>query len=128
MSKTFKRKITFLSQTIKEGDEGWNEVPVTKEVTFKELNRTDRDQHKLHFSLISIFKSRGDSFNIDSEALYDLVVRFIDTMVVLDDKQFTIQDKEELLNDSGALLDFGLWLMPNKITPFFSNLIPKSKK
>lgn len=124
MSNTFQKEITFLSKTIQEGDDTWNELPVTKTVTFKELNRTDRDQHKLHFFLISIFNTTGKGFNIDSDALYDLVVKFIETMTELNE-QFSIQDKAELLNDSGALLSFGLWLMPQKVTPFFSTLMSK---
>jgi hypothetical protein len=34
-------------------------------------------------------------------------------------------DKKEVLNDSGALFEFGYWLVAEKIVPFFQILIQK---
>ena len=124
----FQRSISFISKIfdstmVSQMHTGWIEGPVTKVATFKELSRTDRSQHKLHFKIIAIFEhfKAGDDGNIkiDSDGVYDLSVKAINTLLVTD-KDFTDQDKAEFLNDSAAIFDFGFWLLGEKITPFFS--------
>ena len=58
--------------------------------------------------------------NISSDALYDLTVKSINTLLLIDEK-FTSQDKTEFLSDSAAILRFGLWMLSEKLMPFFSN-------
>jgi len=125
---TFQKDISFLAQTLNGENNEWVLSPVTKTATFKELSRTDRNQHKLHFKIIAIFEafgvnadddSDGTKFKIDSDGVYDLTVKAIKTLLI-EDPQFTVQDKTELLNDSGAIFEFGMWLLGEKIVPFFS--------
>jgi hypothetical protein len=125
---TFQKDISFLSNTIKEGQSEWVLAPVTKTATFKELDRRDKEQHKLHFKLIAIFENFGVSkednidgakIKIDSDGVYDLTVKGIKTLLICNE-QFTVQDKAEFLTDSGAILQFGLWALGEKFAPFFS--------
>ena len=119
---TFEKEITFLSKSFVNGE--WALVEVSKTATFKELSRVDRDQHKLHFMLIKLFQGaaveEGESqdISIDSDSLYDLTVKAIRKLIVIN-SEFTEQDKTEFLNDSGAILDFSLWALKEKFTPFF---------
>lgn len=127
----FEQPITFMSQEL-DGSELVDKV-VTKTAQFKELSRTQRDQHKLHFKIISVFSGAssndsyiGDgktaSFTIDTDVIYDLTTKFI-RLNHIPNENFTIQDREELLQDSGGLATFGLWLLAEKISPFFSELM-----
>jgi hypothetical protein len=131
---TFQKEITFLSKEFDESKvnepcKGWVEAPITKIATFKELSRTDKSQHKLHFKIIAIFEHFGvkeedtDGENlqvkIDSDGVYDLTVKAINTLII-PDPSFTMQDKAELLNDSAGIFQFGFWLLGEKIAPFFS--------
>lgn len=102
---------------------------VTKDVTFVDLDEFDRDQHELHFLIMGHFigggsKTKGKKTLImDPDFSREATVMFIEEMAVTDDKDFTIKDREILLNDSAALIRFSLWLMPNKILPFFLELM-----
>jgi hypothetical protein len=128
---TFQKDITFLSKTpdsFNQETGKWEPKEIIKTATFKELDPNDKEQHKLHFKIVSIFenfgeKEIGDDGNpkvtINSDGIYDLTVKAIKTLL-LPDENFTVQDKSEFLNDSGALFDFAFWLLPEKITPFFS--------
>jgi len=121
---TFEKEITFLSKQLVNLE--WSLVEVSKVATFKELSRVDRNQHKLHFMLISLFTSKAEEgeenkMSIDSDSLYDLTTKAIRTLLVLNDS-FTETDKAEFLNDSGAILSFGIWALPEKFTPFLSSL------
>lgn len=126
---TFKQPIEFLSKEFDTEANTFVEKPVIKNATFKEYSRTDKTQHKLHFKIISIFKS-GDQnedgsageAEIDTDHMYDLTVKFIKLMLREDD-EFTVQDKNAFLADSGAIFTFGLWLMKEKTTPFFQNFM-----
>jgi len=108
------------------------EVEVTKEAVFKDLSKTDRTQHKLHFKIVSLFveskenKETG-SVKLDTDDIYDITIRCIEQLLIID-KDFTESDKIEFLNDSGAIFRFGFWLLGEKITPFFSTLTGSSKK
>jgi hypothetical protein len=125
---TFEKEITFLSKQLVDGTE-WALVETSKMATFKELSRVDKNQHKLHFMLISLFSStqNEDEENktvIDSDSLYDLTVKAIKMLLVVNNS-FNDTDKAEFLNDSGAILNFGLWALKEKFTPFLSMLNQK---
>lgn len=132
----FQKDITFLSKTydanqVSESCNGWVESPITKIANFKELNRTDKSQHKLHFKIIAIYEhygaADGEDIKIDSDGVYDLTVRAINTLLITDKENFTDQDKAEFLQDSAAIFDFGFWLLGEKIAPFFSKFNKGSK-
>lgn len=139
---TFPKKITYMSSVL----DGHHMVKkeVTKVATFKELDRLDKNQHKLHFMILSLYQNRvkdeGEiddpsvsKIKLDSGALYDLTVKSIRTLILCAEKQneemdaFVETDKAEFLNDSVAILNFGLWFLENHISPFFLNLNPKLK-
>lgn len=123
--KTFEKEVSYVSWEVDTEKNETVETVVTKTATFKELSRTDKTQHKLHFKLISLFegleKEKGEenSIGISSDGLYDITVKAINILFVPTDI-FTEQDKKEFLNDSMALLDFGLWLFKEQFTPFFA--------
>lgn len=129
----FKQEISFISQVFVPGEDGnggeWKEEQVKKVATFKELSRTDKLQHKLHFALIGIMTNspkkedgaEGET-EINPDALYDLTVKAIKTLLLIDE-DFKAVDKTEFLADSGAIFKFALWFLGEKITPFFSQLM-----
>ena len=101
--KTFTKEIKWASY---EFDATQNESVITeksKTATFKELNRTDKEQHKLHFKLISLFegleksKDEEGSVGISSDGLYDITVKAINTLLQIN-QDFTEADKKEFLN------------------------------
>ena len=132
--KTFEKEISFLSKTFNSADNGgnneWEDKLVKKIATFKELSRTAKDQHKLHFKIISLFsdnsKKGENSISLDTDVVYDLTTIFVEKCLVLNEV-FTVQDKEEFLQDSGALFQFGMAILGEKITPFFSVLMGKAE-
>lgn len=133
MENCFDKEINFISR----GFDGEAQVHTKGRkkatATFQELDATVKAQHRLHFLIISIFKSQpvsptaipGEKIpaKLDPDILYDLTVKAVQVLWV-ETPAFTAQDKEEFLCDSGALLPFGLWLMGEKVTPFFSELMP----
>lgn len=125
MMKTFEKEISYVSWGVDAEKETTVETLVTKTATFKELSRTDKTQHKLHFKLISLFeglereKDESDSIGISSDGLYDITVKAVNILFV-PTTNFTEADKKEFLSDSMALLDFGLWIFKNQFSPFFS--------
>jgi hypothetical protein len=121
---TFEKEISYVSCVYNPETEKEAEMSVVKTVTFKELSRLDKDQHKLHFKLISLFEglekdSDDSSIGISSDALYDITVKAINILVINNDS-FTAVDKKDFLSDSIALLEFGMWLFKEKFSPFFS--------
>jgi hypothetical protein len=130
MEKVFKKEITFLSKVAvmeatdenKVGDV--IEVEVTKTAVFKEISRTNRSQHKLHSTLLSmegvIYKDANGKFRIDGGELMTLSALAIETLLIVDNNNFTEGDKTEVLNDSFALINTGIWLFEHKLAPFFS--------
>jgi hypothetical protein len=131
----FEKEISFLSKTFDQDEistdtNGWKEIEVSKTASFHELSRTDRRQHKLHFMMIALFEANAAEngeeakMTIDSDKLYDLTSKAVKTLLVIDER-FTEGDKTEFLNDSLALLNFGMWLLGEHIRPFFSNLMKK---
>lgn len=131
---TFKREISFLSIS-PDADGGASFKPVIKTVTFKELSQTDKDQHKLHFSIIKLMSASSSetsnaigqeektTLDINTDVLYDLTTKFVKTMVVFDEDFKEMPDLKELLQDSGALLNLSMWLLTNKFIPFFQKLM-----
>ena len=102
------------------------EQEVKKTATFKELSRTDKEQRKFQFMLMSVFKSKGENeIAIDHEMLCDITEKAIEVLLITDDKKFTDIDKQQFLNDNGAVINFGMWFLGEKLSPFFQHLIPK---
>lgn len=130
MSNTFSKSVSFLSLVFDQDKNEWFDKTVEKTATFHELSRRDRKQHKLHFAIVSLFsKTIADEdgenkVNLDSDEIYDLTVRAVKDLMITSD-QFTETDKKELLNDSGALVEFGFSLISEKIIPFFQILMTK---
>lgn len=130
--KTFTKELTWMTYEPGEKPGDVKEVFKTKIATFKELNRTDKTQHKLHFKIMSILqgskeenseenKEEKGEININTDVLYDITAKSVKQLLVCDN-DFTEMDKNELLNDSIALLEFGGWLLGEKFTPFFVQL------
>jgi hypothetical protein len=130
---TFQKEVTFLSKTPNSFNietNAWDYEQVTKTATFKELSRTDRDQHKLHFKIVALFtggniereEDEKAGTTLESDDIYDLTVKCIKKLLIIDEN-FTAQNREEFLTDSGAIMNFGFWLLGEKIAPFFSILI-----
>jgi hypothetical protein len=126
---TFQREITFVSKVSQPSGDGktidWVITPQTKTANFKELNQLDKTQHKLHFKIISVAESFGQDeegkMNISSDGIYDLTVKCINNLLVIDEN-FTAADKQDFLSDSGAILPFGMWMLTEKLMPFFLKL------
>src|ERR1700693_5556449 len=114
MEKTFQKEISFLCTELNNDTTEFEEKSVSKNATFKELSRTDKEQHKLHFKIISLFvdseKKNNGSIKLNSDEIYDLTCEMIEKLLLIDNN-FTVQDKAELLKDSGALFTFGYWLL-----------------
>ena len=122
--RTFEKEITWNTC---EADEKGEVVEVEKKkvAIFKELNKLDKLQHKLHFKIMSLFEGleksndESDSLGISSDGLYDITVKAINILLITNEN-FTDMDKQEWLHDSLSLLQFGLWLFKEKFSPFFS--------
>jgi hypothetical protein len=127
---TFQKEISFIDPSFfnleaNKGMGAHEEKEVKKTATFKELSRTDKDQRKFQFMLMSVFKSKGEGeLQIDHDMLCDITEKGVDVLLI-PDTTFTEIDKTNFLNDNGAVITFGLWLLAEKISPFFSLLIPK---
>jgi len=123
----FQKDITFIKKQPFTGEDGnsitWKAVETTKTASFKELDQTDKEQHKLHFKIISLGESvngsDSESLTVNSDTLYDITVKSINTLLVID-QNFTAEDKADFLSDSAAILRFGLFMLQEKFTPFFS--------
>ena len=126
----FQKEITFISKVAKETGEGkgieWVEEEVTKQATFKELNRTDKDQHLLHGKILTLSVNSSDDddegkkkINVDSDGVIHLSKKAINCLLI-PDENFTAADKKDFLSDSIAVINFGLWLIAEKVSPFFS--------
>jgi hypothetical protein len=131
MSTTFTKDISFINPSffdpeLKNGMGDHCEKEITKTATFKDLSRTDKDQRKFQFMLMSVFKSKGEGeLQIDHDMLCDITEKAIEVLLITDAVNFTDIDKGQFLNDNGAIINFGMWLLGEKISPFFSLLIPK---
>jgi len=125
----FEKEVKFLSLEFNGETNKWDEKEVTLVATFKDLDRRDKEQHKLHFKLVSLFNISAEDgeAEISSDRLYDITSQFVKLMLIPTD-QFTATNKNELLQDSGALFELGMWLMKEKLGPFFLNLTGTKKE
>jgi hypothetical protein len=127
LQETFEREISFLGKTFIEEENRFEEGKIVKTAKFKELSRTDRSQHKLHFSIIALMESFGikdaedAKMKIDSDGIYDLSVKSFETLLV--PGCISDSDKIEFLNDSAAIFNFGFSILGEKIAPFFSEFL-----
>lgn len=135
--KTFVREVTFQSPTF--DGKGHVLKSVTKQVTFKELDSRDKEQHTLHFKIISLYtanKRAGDEdadpdekpqdrakrrVLMDTDIVCELTKAAVKKLVVVDETEFTKIDRQEFLADSLALIPFGMWFLTEKAFPFFQN-------
>lgn len=131
MENCFDRQVSFISKGYDGANDKYTREKVKKTATFKELDATEKTQHRLHFLITSVFKSseidqtdpgKKATVKIDTDVLYDLVVKSINVLWV-ETPAFSSLEKEEFLTDSGALLDFGMWFLEEKLTPFFLTLM-----
>ena len=122
---TFEKEITYFVAEYNPATEKVEEKLVTKSATFKELSRLDKTQAKLHFKIMSLFEGlekgsdEADNIGISSDGLYDITVKAVNVLLLPNDV-FTDSDKKDFLQDSIALLQFGLFLFKEKFAPFFS--------
>ncbi len=126
---TFTKEISFINPAFFDAEAKppkHIEKEVKKTATFKELSRIDRDQRKFQFMLMSVFKSKGaNEIAIDHEMLCDITEKAVEVLLITDPKTFTEIDKTQFLNDNGAIINFGMWFLGEKLSPFFQQLIPK---
>jgi hypothetical protein len=132
MIKTFTKELTWVGWEIDPNSET-NETVLTertKTATFKELNRTDETQHKLIFKISELFDSKSvrdedgnTDVDLNSASFCDLIKKAVKDLLITD-KDFTEQDKRELLQDALGLMSFGFWMLQNHFTPFFSKFNP----
>lgn len=141
METTFVKSVSFFGMTVdptkmtEDNPGGVIKGPVTKSITFVELDEYSREQHKYVGKLIAWFtnseKKEGFGSNegkivLDTDDMYDLVVEFLKKYSKLDDN-FTAMDREELLNDYPAIWSLSDWLVAEKFFPFFQKLMPRLK-
>ena len=132
MSATYTKEISFISPTAFDATKGqmgqFEEKEITKTATFKELSRTDREQHELHFMIMAAFQeTTGKKVKYDSSQILEMTDIYIETCMLVNDGlnpqiDITATDKMQFLNDSIAKLKFGLWLLNEKFSPFFAQL------
>jgi hypothetical protein len=143
MIKTFQKEIEWVGYDLNQDQTDTEEITRVKTATFKELCRTDKTQHKLHFKIISMFEGMHDDqkealrnaknpdekqevledseIGLNTDVLYDITVKAIKHLLIID-QDFNEIDRKELLQDSLALLSLGLWLFANHFAPFFQKL------
>lgn len=126
---TFQKEITFINPAFFDTETAQHiEKEVSKTATFNELSRTDKTQRKYQAMLMSIFKAKesGD-LQIDYDVFTDIAEKAVETLLVTNET-FTDVDKNQFLSDNGAIIDFGMWMLNEKITPFLPILIPRSSQ
>lgn len=119
---TFQKEIRYQSKELV--GTHFQKVKKKRTVTFNELDETEQSQHRLHFRIMSLYKSKmsvveGEEtqVQIDTDTLYDITVESIKKLVVLDEG-FREIDLKEFLACSLATLKFGLWFLEEHILPF----------
>ena len=83
--KTFEREIEYAVWEFDATQKEPVEKTIQKTVSFNELSRNNKGQHKLHFKIISLFQSQGgdaNAVNLDSDALYDITVKAINELAI----------------------------------------------
>lgn len=130
MEQTYQKELKYITIGFDEEKQQVGEIAVTKTATFRELSRLDSRQTKLHWKIMETMEAsnvendddENGKMRVNSEALCDLIYKYIKTMLVTDE-DFTEQNKIEFLKDSGAIMQFGFWALSEKIAPFFSRLM-----
>lgn len=132
MEGIFEKEVSFNQK----GFDGTNHTmdKVKKTARFKELDSQDVKQHRFHAYILTAFTRSAKDANpedadeekkvevgLDGEMIYDMAVKGIKNLLVID-QEFTAQNKMELMQDSGALLSFGMWFVAEKVLPFFQSL------
>lgn len=133
--RTFTKEIAVTSMEYSVTDEKVKPINKKRTFTFKELDEYDQDQQKLHFKLSAIFETvftesdekvgkEKKQFTIDSDGAHELVIKFINTCLVVENDRGEVDpvkelDKKELLHNSKALYKLGSWLISEKFLPFF---------
>jgi hypothetical protein len=126
---TYTKEVNYISRQIV--GEVWENVIIAKTATFAELSRIDPRQNKLQWKIMEMMESANvdddtQKAHLNSGALCDLVYKYVREMLVIDDVAvFSEQDKTEFMKDNGAIMQFGLWALQEKISPFFSMLMSK---
>lgn len=128
---TFQKEISFINPAYFDSTltpPAHVEKEVTKTATFKELSRTDREQHELHFMIMAAFQeTKGKIVKYDSSQILAMTDIYIETCMLVNDSlnptvEITATDKLQFINDSIAKLNFGMWLLNEKFSPFFAQL------
>jgi len=130
----FVKEITYLGQRYDVETSSWVDDEVTKNATFKELDRKDRSQHQLHFLsqylIDKSVKADGEgkaTVEFNSDEILKATIKFISVCHVVT-PEFDEKQKELFLNDGVALYNFGMWLLNAKIIPFWQASIGKRLK
>lgn len=141
---TFQKEVLFISKVYDKAEgetaPSFKEKEVARIATFKDLTRTDKAQHKLHFAIIDAVgkfipdQAEGEDIEegakvkleIKPDILYDITVKFIKNMLQVEagSQIFSDTDRQEFVNDSGSIYVFGMWLLTEKLFPFFANFRP----
>lgn len=121
---TFKKEISYKSKHFDTHTSKWIMKKIKKEVSFSELDETEQSQHRLHFRIMSLYKTKmsvidGEKTGVylDSDTLYDITVEAVKKLAILDES-FTEQDLKEFTLCSLSLLNFGQWFLGEHILPF----------
>lgn len=118
---TFKHTIEYKTRVMTA--KGWEKQKIRKEIIFDQLDETIKSQHRLHFKIVSLYKSKTDKntaeieMKLDPETLYDITTEAIRVLVHVD-SDFSETDLKEFLSDSLGLLKFGRWFMGEHMVPF----------
>lgn len=122
---TFKKEISYKAKVFDTVKDRWVMKKIVKDVSFSELDETDTTQHRLHFRIMSLYKTKmsvvdGEKQGVylDSDTLYDITVEAVKKLAVIDDSSFTAQDLKEFTSCSLSLLNFGQWFLGEHILPF----------
>src|SRR5258708_3842620 len=132
-TETFEKEVSFASQVLEDGQ--LVRKRVKKTATFKKLDPSDKSQHKLHSSLLTLYVNRRKDdddtedgvISLDSSALFDITTKAIKVLLIPDkydstnpgNQIFTDTDKAELLNDSIGIIQLSMYLIKDHFTPFF---------
>lgn len=123
---TFEKEIRFIHRSLV--NTNWVKEETPKMATFEELDRTNQDQAKLQGKILSLYQSQQidednekGTFRLDTDALYDISIKCIKKLLIVD-QTFTETDKKEFLADNIAVYRFGLWFLENHLGPFSKQL------
>ena len=124
----FEKEIKFVTKTLQNDDKGeaqFVEVSKSIKASFKELDRADRSQRALCWYIMGLIKGKSlkdGTFKLPEDVLCDITDKYIEEMMLADTNELK-QDKQDFLNDNIAVVQFGTWLVYEKIMPFFLMLL-----